>query len=238
MVLIHTGTFQMGSPPEEEGRFERDETQHQVTLTQDFELCQYEVTQRQYLEITGKNPSKFAEAGLDFPVDSVSWEEAMEFCRKLTERDHVSGRLAPDREYTLPTEAQWEYACRAGTTTAYSYGDDRAQLGDYAWSTENSGKTTHTVGGKKPNAWGLHDMHGNVYEWCRDSWDGVSDYASGAATDPVGTEGSYRVIRGGCWFFSARYCRSAIRGRFVPSDRFNFLGFRVAAVQSRQRANE
>jgi formylglycine-generating enzyme required for sulfatase activity len=127
--------------------------------------------------------------------------------------------------YRLPTEAEWEYACRAGTTTKYSFGDSESQLGDYGWYDKNSGGTTHPVGGKKPNGWGLYDMHGNVFEWCQD-WYG--DYPSGSTTDPTGAaSGSYRVYRGGGWFLISDYCHSAYRFRLTPDYRISYLGFRV-----------
>jgi len=127
--------------------------------------------------------------------------------------------------YRLPTEAEWEYACRAGTTTKYSFGDSKSELGGYAWYDENSGGRTHPVGEKKPNGWGLYDMHGNVWEWCQDWHD---DYPSGSATDPTGAaSGSLRVIRGGSWFYYSDYCRSASRDRLTPDFRSDFLGFRV-----------
>jgi formylglycine-generating enzyme required for sulfatase activity len=150
----------------------------------------------------------------------VSWDDAVEFCRKLSE---LPGEKSTGYVYRLPTEAEWEYACRAGTTTEYSFGDSKSELGDYAWYDKNSGKTTHPVGGKKPNAWGLYDMHGNVFEWCHD-WYG--DYPSGSVTDPTGAaSGSYRVARGGSWSLYSDHCRSANRSRSTPDSRH--LGFRV-----------
>ena len=132
--------------------------------------------------------------------------------------------------YRLPTEAEWEYACRAGTTTEYSFGDDVSVLGDFAWFDDNSGSQTHPVGQKRPNGWGLYDMHGNVWEWCSD-WHG--DYAAGAVRDPAGpASGSIRVLRGGCWYDSAGFCRSAFRIRFYPSYRFSNYGFRLALSPS------
>jgi formylglycine-generating enzyme required for sulfatase activity len=192
---------------------------HQVTLTQPFELGVYEVTQEQYEKVMGTNPSKFKAP--QNPVEQVDWDDAVEFCRKL------SALLAEKKAgyvYRLPTEAEWEYACRAGTTTTYSFGDSDSELGDYAWYAKNSGQTTHPVGGKKPNAWGLYDMHGNVYEWCQD-W--YSTYPSGSVTDPTGSSsGSNRVFRGGSWFVSD-FCRSAFRSGDAPDYRDDSLGFRV-----------
>lgn len=178
--LIPAGTFTMGD----------DNDAPEVTLSKSFSLGIHEVTQSQYERVMGNNPSGFK--GANNPVEQVSWEDAVEFCRKLSE---LPAEKAAGRVYRLPTEAEWEYACRAGTTTKYSFGDDDSELGNYAWFKGNSGNTSHPVGGKKPNAWGLYDMHGNVWEWCQD-WYG--DYPSGTVTDPMGaTSGSYRVNRGG-----------------------------------------
>jgi formylglycine-generating enzyme required for sulfatase activity len=200
-----------------------DETPHPVTLTQPFEFGVYEVTQEQYEAVMGTNPSRYK--GPQNPVDNVSWDEAVEFYRKLSAMpaEKKSGYV-----YRLPTEAEWEYACRAGTTTAYSFGDSASELDDYAWYKENSGKTTHSVGGKKPNAWGLYDMHGNVWELCQD-WYGVSSFRGGWVIDPTGAaSGSGRVYRGGGWrFISSFHCRSANRRRFTPGNRSSSLGFRV-----------
>ena len=188
----------------------------------------------------GINPSEFK--GADHPVEMVSYEDALAFCRRLSElpAEKVAGNV-----YRLPTEAEWEYACRAGTTTKYSFGDydsllgdyagffGASELGDYAWFLWNSGDATHPVGSKQPNAWGLYGMHGNVAEWCQD-WYG--DYPSGSVTDPTGaTSGSYRVIRGGGWAYPAEFCRSALRSRFYPSERsgdYGNRGFRVSLSPS------
>jgi formylglycine-generating enzyme required for sulfatase activity len=159
----------------------------------------------------------------------VSWTDAMEFCKKLSERpdERTAGRM-----YRLPTEAEWEYACRAGSKTPYSFGfgDDKTNLSNFAWFTSNSGGETHAVGQKRPNAWGLHDMHGNVWEWCSD-WYGA--YAAGTVTDPTGPAGgSSRVVRGGGWINAAGNCRSADRHGSDPSDRNDYLGFRLALSPS------
>ena len=218
--LIPAGKFIMGDASSED-----NETPHEVTLTKPFKLGVYEVTQEQYEKVMGVNPSK--SKGANNPVENVSWEDAIEFCRKLSE---LPAEKEAGNVYRLPTEAEWEYACRAGTTTKYSFGDDESELGDYAWYGVNSDQKTHPVGSKKPNAWGLYDMHGNVVEWCQD-WYG--DYPSGSVTDPSGaTSGSYRVIRGGSWFFSAEGCRSASRYWGYPSDRSNLDGFRVSLSPS------
>jgi formylglycine-generating enzyme required for sulfatase activity len=227
LVQIKPGSFMMGSPANEDGRHD-DERQHKVTLTQPYWLGQTEVTQSQYEAIMGKNPSLFHFKGADRPVESVSWNDAVKFCKKLTERERRAGRLSRGQVYRLPTEAEWEYACRAGSDTAYCFGDNAGQLDDYAWYGSNSGGQTHDVGRKKPNAWGLYDMHGNVWEWCSDWYD--DDYPRGAVTDPTGPgTGSRRVDRGGSWSHTAGYCRSAYRGRDSPSGTsHSALGFRLA----------
>ena len=215
--LIPAGEFMMGSLGTESDRYD-EETQHRVSITKPFYLGVTEVTQEQYQKVMGTNPSEFK--GAQNPVETVNWVDAVEFCRKLS---LMSAEKTAGHVYRLPTESEWEYACRAGTTTAYSFGDDASRLSDYGWFGGNSG--THPVGEKKPNAWGLYDMHGNVYEWCQD-WFGP--YRSGLATDPTGaTSGSYRVIRGGSWYSFARNCRSADRGRYTPGYRSHYLGFRV-----------
>jgi formylglycine-generating enzyme required for sulfatase activity len=213
--LIPAGTFTMGDAG---GR--DNQTPHEVTLTKPFKMGVHEVTQAQYEQVMGVNPSEFK--GANNPVENVSWEDAVEFCRKLSE---LPAEKAAGNVYRLPTEAEWEFACRAGTTTKFSFGDDDSELGDYDWYRDNSGRTPHPVGGKQPNAWGLYDMHGNVYEWCQD-WYG--DYPSGSVTDPSGaTSSSLRVLRGGGWDGTAGDCRSARRGRILPSFRSDGLGFRV-----------
>jgi len=215
--LIPAGTFTMG---------EGDDA-HEVALRNPFKIGIHEVTQDQYEQVMGNNPSEFK--GADNPVENVSWNDAVEFCRRLSE---LPAEKAAGNVYRLPTEAEWEYACRAGTKTAYSFGDDASDLGDYAWYYENSGNKTDPVGGKQPNAWGLHDMHGNVWEWCQD-W--YRDYPSGAVTDPAGpADGWYRVNRGGGWRDGAEYCRSAYRNGPDPSDRFSDFGFRVSLSPSGQ----
>jgi len=213
--LIPAGEFMMGSPGDGFG-----ETQHRVSITKPFYLGVTEVTQEQYQKVMGKNPSKFK--GPQNPVENVSWRDAVEFCGKLSA---MPAEKAAGHVYRLPTEAEWEYACRAGTTTAYSFGDDASRLGDYGWFDGNSDTSTHPVGEKKPNDWGLYDMHGGVYELCQDRY---GPYPSGSATNPTGaTSGSYRVRRGGGWSYYARICRSASRSKNTPGYRFSDLGFRV-----------
>ncbi|MDA0841450.1 MAG: formylglycine-generating enzyme family protein, partial [Planctomycetota bacterium] len=215
LILIPAGEFEMGSPANEKDRDE-NEVQHTVKITKPFFMSRTEVTQGQYEAVMGKNPSDFK--GKDLPVESVSWEEAVEFSKKLSDKER--------KAYRLPTEAEWEYACRAGTKTIFSFGDSDKNLGDYAWQSGNSTGTTHVVGQKKPNSWGLYDMHGNVWEWCSD-WYG--DYYSKTIVDPTGpTAGEGRVLRGGSWLSSAGYCRSAFRSGYGPGGRDGILGFRVA----------
>ncbi len=227
LVLIPGGTFQMGSPESEEGRDE-DEELHQVTISKDFFLGTYEVTQAQYEQVMGSNPSyyqgdKVKGDSSRHPVEMVSWEDAVEFCKRLSDlpEEKQAGRV-----YRLPTEAEWEYACRAGSKTAYSFGDESGSLGDFAWFYDNSGSKTHPVGEKKANAWGLYDMHGNVWEWCSDRY---ANYPLGALADPAGpAQGWYRVYRGGSWSRKAADCRCARRDGNSPSLRFRYIGFRVA----------
>ena len=222
MMPIPSGTFLMGGTDYEEGWDDDEGPQTTVTITKPFWLGKTEVTQSQWKAVMGNNPSHFK--GYNLPVEQVSWNDAVAFCEKLNE---VARDTLPDGyHYTLPTEAQWEYACRAGTTTRFYYGDDDNQLGSYAWYTDNSSSKTHPVGEKLPNGWGLHDMHGNVAEWCLD-WYG--DYQGGSITDPQGPQSGWRrVNRGGSWSDDARYCRSAYRLWFRPDDKRSILGFRVA----------
>jgi formylglycine-generating enzyme required for sulfatase activity len=212
-VLIPVGEFLMGSNE----RDDDEKPRHRVRISQPFYLGTYEVTQGQWQAVMGDNPSYF-KGEPSLPVESVSWEDVQEFIRRLQAKERGT-------RYRLPTEAEWEYAARAGTTTAYSFGDDTRQVGDYAWYKLNAGGTTHPVGQKHPNAWGLYDMAGNVSEWIQD-WYG--DYTAAATTDPQGpSSGSHRVIRGGNWSFEAGYCRSADRGISVPNARLMYLGFRL-----------
>lgn len=238
MVWIPPGTFTMGSPASEAGRKTNEGPQTQVTLTDGFWMGKFEVTQRDYIAVMASNPSRFQppefSENLDRPVDSVGWYDAVTYCEKLTQQERAAGRLPAGYRYQLPTEAQWEYACRAGTTTRLSYGHDPgyAQLENYAWFGLNSDSKTHPVGEKRPNPWGLYDMHGNLYEWCQD-WIS-SSYPGGSVTDPSGPlTGLERVARGGGWGSLAR-CRSAYRHHNFPEDQSGFLsiyiGFRVVLV--------
>ena len=227
--LIPPGEFTMGSPNSEQDR-DTDETQHPVRISKPFYLGSTEVTQGQYKKLLGKNPSYFKSA--DNPVEGVSYADVIEFCQKLSSliKEKNAGRV-----YRLPTEAEWEYACRAGTKTAYSYGDDPSQLDDYACFLSYSSRT-ESVGKKEPNLFGLYDMHGNVWEWCQD-WKG--DYPTVLATDPTGPKkGSYRVVRGGSWCNRATSCRGAFRRGTIPSSRSRELGFRVAMTVPSRSALE
>ena len=226
LVLIPAGTFTMGSPVGEVGRFP-GETPHEVTISKSYYLCANEVTQGEYEKVMGNNPSEFK--GAKNPVEMVNWEDAVSFCAKLSE---VPEEKAAGRVYRLPTEAEWEYACRAGSTTSYSFGETAESLGEYGWFGEGREGKTHPVGLKKPNRWGLYDMHGNVWEWCQD-WD--ADFPPDASTDPQGPNGgTFRVFRGGCWNHDAVSGRSAKRyGRGLdPSFRYFIFGFRVALSPS------
>ena len=221
--LIPAGTFTMGEG--DDAQMDEGDDAHEVTLTQPFKIGVHEVTQAQYEQVMGVNPSKFK--GADHPVEMVSWTDAVEFCRRLSE---LPAEKAAGNVYRLPTEAEWEYACRAGIKAAYSFGDDESNLGEYGlgeygWCIENSDKKPHPIGSKLPNAWGLYDMHGNIGEWCQD-WYG--EYPSGAVTDPTGpATGSGRVLRGGSWSSNSGSADSANRDRIAPSFRDKWLGFRV-----------
>jgi len=221
--LIPAGTFTMGSPPNEPGRI-NNETQHQVTLTKSFYMQTTEVTQSQWQAVMGSNPSYFSGCST-CPVEKVSWDDVQSYINKMN--------LRGEGTYSLPTEAQWEYAARAGSTTAFANGGiteagcgHDPNLDAMGWYCGNSGKKAHPVAQKTPNAWGLYDMSGNVYEWCQD-WYG--NYPSSSVTDPTGpSSGSVRVLRGGSWDIDARYCRSADRDADTPGYRGNNLGFRLA----------
>jgi len=219
--LIPAGEFMMGSP-ESELEGDSDEPQHEVTLTKSFYMATYEVTQKQGLKAVRLNPSKFK--GMQNPVEQVSWFDAVAFCNRLSAlpREKAAGLV-----YRLPTEAEWEYACRGGAETAYSFGGNSNNHSFFAWHDGNSGGTTHAAGQGRPNSFGLYDMHGNVWEWCADWYDDT--YPEGPLIDPVGPDiGLLRVFRGGCWTSSAKACRSASRSAGVPSFRNVDVGFRVA----------
>ena len=245
MAAIPAGTFMMGSPGTEPGRY-TDETQYQVTLSA-FNICKYQVTQEFYQLVMGSNPSYFdsnpssGEVQGRRPVENVSWYNAVSFCNELSKLEGlnpaytISGTdVTWNRSangYRLPTEAEWEYACRAGTTTAFNNGvtqnwQNSAAVNELGWYSSNSGSRTHEVGKKQANKWGLYDMHGNVYEWC---WDWYGTYPNTAETDPAGpSSGSYRVRRGGGWDSIAQNARSAYRVYGNPSNWGYRIGFRLA----------
>jgi formylglycine-generating enzyme required for sulfatase activity len=217
-VLIFAGEFEMGSPSKEEDKFPSEYPAHKVTIENSFYMGKSSVTQKQWKKITGKNPSHFK--GEDRPVEMISWKEVQKYVKKLNEKEHTG-------KYRLPSESEWEYACRAGKQTRYYFGDDKSKLNEYAWYAENSGGQTHPVGQKKPNQWGLYDMHGNVWELVRDNWHENYEVSpsDGSAWEEEG--GSYRVSRGGSWYCNASLCRSASRFRRDPENHISNLGFRL-----------
>ena len=233
MVHIPAGTFTMGSPSDERGRWAGGEwLPHEVTLTQGFYLGKYEVTQAQWAAVMGSNPASSYGVGNDYPAHTVSWDDCQTFIAELNKMGQGTFRL--------PTEAEWEYACRAGTDTRFSFGDALecsdstsycALMDEYMWWGGNNTyggnvSGTKTVGSKLPNPLGLHDMHGNLYEWCSDRWE--DPLARGPQVDPQGpSSGSYRVFRGGDWFYFARFCRSALRSSDSPDFRSVFMGVRL-----------
>jgi len=247
LVFIPPGAFMMGSPSNEVDREPIpgivEGPQTAVTISKGFWMGKYLVTQGEYLAMTGTNPSLFNGdrsgnqppynqnygTNLTRPVEQASWFNATNYCGKLTQNERAAGRISTNSLYRLPTEAEWEYACRAWTSTRFSYGDDPgySNLTQYAWFDVNSGATTHPVGQKLPNPWGLYDMHGNVAEWCRD-W--YAPYPGGIALDPQGpARGSTRSARGGPWFRTASNFRSAWRNAATP-DTMGAAGFRVVLV--------
>jgi len=220
-VLIPAGDFDMGSPSNEKDRYIDEGPVHQVKISNSFYLGKYEITQKQWRDVMGTSPSYFK--GDDLPVERVSWKDVQEFIKRLNGKDGGN-------KYRLPTEAEWEYAARAGTTTRYSFGNDESELGDYAWYEDNSGDNTHNVGQKKPNPWGLYDMHGNVWEWTQDRY---HDSYSGAPTDGSAWEGnsSYRVIRGGSYDDSKRDCWLTNRNYLSNIFHSSYTGFRLVKTK-------
>jgi hypothetical protein len=211
MIFVKAGTFMRIKFP--------------VTLTHDFWLGKYEVTQGEYASMMGKNPSHFP-GDTNRPVEKVKHFEAVAYCSAVTKREQEAGRLPPGWTYRLPTEAEWEYACRAGTTNLFSFGNSATNADQYAWTQENSESITHPVGQKRPNPWGLYDIHGNVWEWCSD-W--FAPYPAAALTNPAGpTQGKFKVFRGGGWNNDADFARSANRFMMSPSNGIYFVGFRIA----------
>jgi formylglycine-generating enzyme required for sulfatase activity len=226
-IYIPPGTFMMGSPLTEFGR-DKDEKQRTVTLTEGFYIQTTEVTQGQWKAVMRKNPSFFKNCGDNCPVEQISWNDAQELISKLNQ---MEGSVI----YRLPTEAEWEYACRAGSKTAIANGgilelecDHDSNLDAMGWYCGNARKKTHPVAQKNPNDWGLYDMHGNVFEWCQDRY---GDYYSTSITDPTGPmDGLYRVYRGGGWNFGAKLSRSAERLKFTPDYKSRALGFRLLRI--------
>jgi formylglycine-generating enzyme required for sulfatase activity len=213
MVRISAGTFQR--------------IQFPVTLTRDFWIGKYEVTQGEFQGVMGVNPSHFAGMS-NHPVEKVSFVAASNYCVRVTSREREQGRLPAEFEYRLPTEAEWEYACRAGSTNRFYFGPTPEGGDAHAWTAENCEATTHPVGLKKPNAWGLHDMHGNVWEWCAD-W--FEPYPPRPLTDPTGpaTHGTnkYKVFKGGGWNQDLQYGGASSRFMMSPSNGIHFVGFRI-----------
>ncbi len=241
LVSIPGGIFRMGSPESEEGRFGDEGPVHEVRLS-GFECMRLPVTRRLYREILGTDPGWPEGEADDRPVNNISWFEAVAFCNQLSEREGLSPCYLTDQSvvtwqtaangYRLLTEAEWEYACRAGSTSRWSFGDDEASLGDHAWFGGNSSGEPQPVGRKKPNTWGLHDMHGNLYEWC---WDWFGTYAETTTADPYGpTDGQGRVLRGGAFGNSPGGLRSANRDGVQPGGRDRGVGFRCARGPRRQ----
>jgi len=236
MVEVPAGKFMMGSSGSGEARGQGEWPVHEVVITRPFLVARYEVTQGIWEEVMGENPSAFIGCGPDCPVESVSWNRAVEFYNTLSEREglrpayRIKGdQVRWDRNadgYRLPTEAEWEYACRAGTVTRFNTGDTDADLGWAAWYKHNTKRKTRPVGQKAANSLGLYDMHGNVWEWC---WDRYGPYPSIAVKDPAGptSSGSARVYRGGAWNCITRFCRSTQRNSRHPTFRENYLGLRL-----------
>ena len=223
LVWIPAGSFKMGDA---KGPV-YEQPVHQVNVTKPFYLGKYEVTQEQWQAVMGNNPSYFKSP--TNPVENVSWIDCQSFARRINEKFAIAGE-----KYALPTEAQWEYACRAASSTRFFFGDDGKALGDYAWYDDNSGNKTHPVGRKRPNAWGLYDMLGNAWEWCQD-WYGADYYAKSPTDDPTGPPaGTGRsighVARGGSWDYPAGQYRTLFRDYDAPEYKLDNLSFRIARI--------
>jgi formylglycine-generating enzyme required for sulfatase activity len=217
-VLVPSGSFQMGGDKVTEQAEDHETPVHRVEITQPFYIGTCVVTQAQWARVMDTRPSEFA--GDLHPVEGVSWNDAQDFIRALNAKEGTAA-------YRLPTEAQWEYASRAGTAAAYTYGAETGNLDTYAWYKKNSGGQPHPVGQLKPNAWGLHDMHGNVHEWCLD-WFDRNYYKQSPKTDPPGpSSGLARALRGGDWSSLDWYCRCASRSLSSPDRRSSRVGFRL-----------
>lgn len=237
LVRIEPGVFMMGSPPQEPGHHTQ-ETQHEVVITKAFYIGKFEVTQDEYERVIGKNPAAFSltgqhqlrlPAGADtrrYPIEMVSWNEAREFCRKLTDKERVEGRISPEMTYALPTEAEWEYCCRAGTKSAFSFGDTIPAGSANCQGDKAIAGRTMAVGSFPPNAWGLCDMHGNIWEYCEDAYD-MNFYKISPRQDPFNKNGTTCILRGGGFGTNQTLCRSALRGSNGRDTRFDYNGFRV-----------
>ena len=227
LVRIPAGEFTMGSPQKEKGRGVDEGPQHLVRITKAFYIGKFEVTQEQWREVMGPGSLSCYFEGAENPVEMVSWDDCAEFVKKLNASGKAKGT------FSLPTEAEWEYACRAGSTTQYHFGDDEESLNDYAWyGMGKADRRTHPVGEKEPNAFGLYDTHGNVWEWCAD-WYGKDYYKKSPENDPPGpTTGKDRVLRGGSWGNIPGAGRSASRYSRAPTFRSKYYGFRVVLRDS------
>ena len=242
MVELPGGTFWMGSRDEDPAAFDSEKPRHRVEVAP-FAIGRYAVTQAHFAAVMGENPGD--PKGDAWPVNKVSWVDAANFCNRLSEQEGLQPAYIIQGEdvswerqaegYRLPTEAEWEYAARAGTETAWSFGDDEGQVGDHAWYAANASSRVHAVGEKKPNPWGLHDMHGNVWEWCWD-WHGHYVTSRDQSVNPSGPPaGGGRVLRGGSWDLDPGWLRSAYRRRFRPAGRLRFVGFRCVRGLPLQR---
>jgi len=217
----------MGSPDSETDRDPDEGPQTTVKLTKGYWIGSAEVTQKEYEDVMGSNPSFFTNT-TDRPVEFLSWEEATNYCGELTSLEQAAGRIPSDHAYRLPTEAEWEHACRAATASRFSHGDDPGYSGltAYAWHSDNSTNMTHPVGEKLPSPWGLYDTHGNVWEWCQDWY--ATNYPGGSVTDPLGpATGTYRIVRGGSYYYGGLTCRSANRGGVPPTGTRYDVGLRM-----------
>ena len=240
MVLIAAGTFDMGSSITPFGvspyQNQQESPLHTVTITQSFWMGKYEVTQAEYHSVLGTNPS--SGTGANRPVETVTWSQAVAYCEALTAIEAAAGRLPSGYEYRLPTEAEWEYCCRAGTTTEFSVGQTLDCSRASFWRNLHTGSLcmttgTSSVGSYGANPWGLFDMSGNVWEWCLDRWDGATAYPLAAVADPYVANGPYGVIRGGGWDSDSPFCRSAFRNWWFPSAPTSQVGFRVVCAPVR-----
>ncbi len=220
MVKIKAGSFQMGP-----NKYDSEKPIHKVTIDYDFELGKYPVTVGEYLHFVKATKKeileKWSKEKENHPITDVSWNDAVEFCNWLNEQQK-------EYLYRLPTEAEWEYACRAGTDTSWSFGDDKEKLTEYAWYYDNSENSTHNVGEKKSNPWKLHDMHGNVWEWCQDDFeDNYNNTPRDGTAHKLDEKDKRKVLRGGSWYNYAFDARSSYRYRFIPSIRSDGVGFRL-----------